>query len=125
MVDCDMPMIFSHIVRMVHDKGICGVSDVVDVLNDTDPSDADPAPEYPYYRKKVQDLLIAMVSSMSPLRTWDGREMPPSVHDLPIDRDDLGRFLFDNAILQTMSAGGRGSDDTEDDIRFQVCLKGH
>lgn len=74
MIDCCLPQILADMTAEAYFNGVMNLKDLVEILDRKDRFNAEPSEEYPFYRKKVQDMLVAMTTSMTAGRLWDGTE---------------------------------------------------
>ena len=107
MIDGDMPEILAFLVADSFFNGKTRMRDLVKNLNDRDPLGVSPSIEYPYYEKKIKDMLVAMTLSMTAIETWGGEEgtnggmiIVKENGDVVcyhiFDRNDFRDFLFKN-----------------------------
>ena len=107
MVDSQMHFLFGKMAYYVHFKGITKLTEIVKLLDEEDPLNINPDEEYPFYKKKIQDLLVAMTLSMNPGSIWDGSEstnggiiIVKKTGDIVcyhiFDRNDFRDFLLEN-----------------------------
>lgn len=74
LVDYCMPQILADMTAEAYFNGVMNLSELVKILNGKDRFGVKPSPEYPFYKKKVQDMLVAMTTSMTAAKIWDGTE---------------------------------------------------
>ncbi len=105
MVDTKMDELFGIIAYYAHFKHVTTLRDMVEALNEADPFDMKPTDSYPFYRKKIMDLLVAVTVSMEAKKVWDGKEgtnggfiIVKDTGDIVcyhiFDRDDFREFLL-------------------------------
>lgn len=107
MVDSKMPEILSTMVAEMYFNGIVNMKEATTRVELLDPLGVKPSPEYPFYSKKVKDLLVAMTLSMVAGTVWDGNEgtnggliIVKEDGDIVcyhiFDRNDFKEFLINN-----------------------------
>ena len=107
MIDCCMPQILADMTAEAYFNGIMNMKDLVSVLDWKDRFGAEPSADYPFYKKKVQDMLVAMTTSMTAGKVWDGTEgtnggliIVKEDGDIVcyhiFDRNDFREFLLSN-----------------------------
>lgn len=107
MIDYCMPQILADMTAEAYFNGIMNMKDLVLVLNWKDRFGAEPSANYPFYKKKVQDMLVAMTTSMTAGKVWDGTEgtnggliIVKEDGDIVcyhiFDRNDFREFLLNN-----------------------------
>lgn len=105
MVDRSMDELYGIMAYYYMFRNISSLADMVKELDKEDPFDIDPSEEYPFYRKKVMDLLVAVTVSLEAGKVWDGREgtnggfiIVKGTGDIVcyhiFDRDDFREFLL-------------------------------
>lgn len=104
MVEYCMPQILADMTMEVYLNGVTDPRELVEILDRADRLKAEPSKEYPFYRKKVQDMLIAMATSMTASEVWNGVETfekgqviggDGEFYDIR-NRDELGEFLLES-----------------------------
>lgn len=104
MIEYCMPQILADMIMEVYLNGVTDPRELVEILDRADRLKAEPSNEYPFYRKKVQDMLIAMATSMTASEVWDGVETfekgqvlggDGEIHDIE-NRDRFGKFLLES-----------------------------
>lgn len=107
MVDSNMGQILADMTAEVYFNSTPNMEDLVKILDSRDRSGVKPSDAYPFYRKKVQDLLVAMTTAMKAGTIWDGKEgtnggliIVKEDGDIVcyhiFDRNDFREFLFKN-----------------------------
>lgn len=107
MVDSRMPEMLGYMVAEAYFNKLTRIPDLVDLMNKNDPLEEHPSENYPFYTKKVKDLLVAMTLSMTAATAWDGsegtnggliivKENGDVVCYHIFDRNDFRDFLFRN-----------------------------
>ncbi len=107
MVDCCMPQILADMTAEAYFNGIMNLKESILILNGKDRFGVKPSEKYPFYKKKVQDLLVAMTTSMTAAKVWDGQEgtnggliIVKEDGDIVcyhiFDRNDFREFLLNN-----------------------------
>ena len=107
MVDCCMPQILADMTAEAYFNGVMNLEDHVMILNGKDRFGIHPSGNYPFYKKKVQDMLVAMTTSMTAANIWDGTEgtnggliIVKEDGDIVcyhiFDRNDFREFLLNN-----------------------------
>lgn len=107
MIDYCMPQILADMTAEAYFNGVMNLSDLVKILNGKDRFGVKPSAEYPFYKKKVQDMLVAMTTSMTAAKVWDGTEgtnggliIVKEDGDIVcyhiFDRNDFREFLLNN-----------------------------
>lgn len=112
LADYCMPQILADMTAEAYFNGVQNLADLVKLLNEKDRFGVDPSDEYPFYRKKVQDLLVVMATSMTAVKPWDGTEGSNGGFIIVkedgtlacyhiFDRDDFRDFLLENMKFDT------------------------
>lgn len=107
MIDYCMPQILADMTAEAYFNGVMNISDLVEILNKKDRFGVKPSDSYPFYKKKVQDMLVAMTTSMTAGKIWDGTEgtnggliIVKEDGDIVcyhiFDRNDFREFLLNN-----------------------------
>ena len=107
MIDYCMPQILADMTAEAYFNGVMNISDLVRILNGKDRFGVNPSDSYPFYKKKVQDMLVAMTTSMTAAKVWDGTEgtnggliIVKEDGDIVcyhiFDRNDFREFLLNN-----------------------------
>ena len=129
MVDCCMPQILADMTVEAHFNGVMNLRDHIVILNEKDRFGIHPSGDYPFYKKKVQDMLEAMTVAGS----WDGTDGTPVCHHV-FDRNDFREFLLDNMRFEYPSDEKHPSMDIIADegkyylnlnVQIRMSLKGN
>ena len=111
MIEYCMPQILADMTKEACINGVTDLRELVKMLDKEDKLEAEPSEEYPFYRKKVQDMLIAMATSMTASEIWDGVETfekgqvvggDGEIHDIR-NRDEFGKFLLESMKIDCSS----------------------
>lgn len=114
MIDTRMPEILAAMVSDMYFNKIYNMNELVYRLNRNDPLNVAPTSDYPFYSKKVKDMLVAMTLSMVAGTIWDGSEgtnggiiIVKEDGDLVcyhiFDRNDFKEFLLCNMSFEISS----------------------
>lgn len=134
MIGSDALPILSFMTIEAYFNGIVNLSHLVDVLDKEDPLNYKPSPEQPFYRRRVEDMLVAMTLSMTGVDVWDGSEgtnggmiFVKTDGDVVcyhlFDRNDFREFLLQNMRFDWPSARRYFSTSiTKDGDRYLMNL---